>query len=93
MGDNLVFDYNFDAGNYVTDMHGAECWVGVYRSGSTVYMETQQKMANGTFFPLYTYQQDGCTGNVGFFLTAEQASLDIYDVAYYPYFKYIGQTE
>ena len=92
--DNINFNgYDFSTGEYVTQMHGAECWVGVYRSGNTVYMETMQKQADGTWFPLYQFSHDNVTGTVGFFLTAELASLDMRDVAYYPYFKYIGQTE
>lgn len=85
--------YDFSTNDYVSDMHGAECWVGLYRSGSTLNMETMQKKANGEFMPLYQFTYSGASGTIGLWLTAEAASLNVLDVAYYPYFKYIGQTE
>lgn len=85
--------YDFSTNNYVSDMHGAECWVGLYRNGSTVNMETKQKKADGDFLPLYQFTYNGASGNIGLWLTAESASLNILDVAYYPYFEYIGQTK
>ena len=90
---NLAFTHDFNWDTYVTDMQGAECWIGLSHSGSTVKAVCPQRKADGTFMPLYTITADGITDKVGFFLTAELASLDILDVAYYPYFSKIGATE
>lgn len=87
----MVQSFNWDT--YVADMHGAECWVGISRNGSTFKMDARQRTAAGVFLPEYTYTVDGVDGKMGVFLTAELASLDILDVAYYPYFKYISVTE
>ncbi len=87
----ITSGFNWDT--YVSDMHGAECWMGLSRSGSTVTMNAVQQKTAGDFMPAYSFTYGGASGTVGFFLTAELASLNILDVAYYPYFKYIGQTE
>lgn len=89
--DNIVSSFNSDT--YVSDMHGAECWIGLSRSGSTVTMNAVQQKTNEEFLPSYSFSYVGASGTVGFFLTAELASLNMLDVAYYPYFKYIGKTE
>lgn len=90
---NLLFEHGFDWDSYVSDMHGAECWLGLSHSGNTVKAVCPQKKADGTFMPLYTITANGITDKVGFFLTAELASLDILDVAYYPYFSLIGAID
>ena len=90
---NLLFEHGFDWDLYVSDMHGAECWLGLSHSGNTVKAVCPQKKADGTFMPLYTITANGITDKVGFFLTAELASLDILDVAYYPYFSLIGAID
>jgi hypothetical protein len=88
-GANIKQSFNWDT--YVADMHGAECWVAVSHAGTTVKMDAIQRKADGTYMPAYSYFQDNISGKVGFFLTAEGASLDILDVAYYPYFSKMGQ--
>ncbi len=90
---NLSFEHGFDWESYVSDMHGAECWIGLSHDGNTVKAVCPQKKADGTFMPLYTITANGITDKVGFFLTAELASLDILDVAYYPYFSLIGAID
>lgn len=90
-GGTMTQSFNWDT--YVQDMHGAECWVGVSHSGPTVKMIAKQKMASGEWFPEYSFETSGASGTVGFFLTAELASLDILDVAYYPYFSLISTVE
>ena len=87
----ITNSFNFDT--FVSDMHGAECWMGISRSGSLLTMDAREKTASGKFLPSYTFTYNGASGTMGLFLTAELASLDILDVAYYPYFSKIGKTE
>ncbi len=89
--DNIVHGFNWDT--YVADMHGTECWVAVSHTGNTVKMNAVQKKADGGYLPPYSYHQDNISGKVGFFLTAELASLDLLHAAYYPYFSLIGATK
>jgi len=88
--DNMT--QSFDWTTYVSDMHGAECFVrGKYDSG-TVSIDAKQKTADGVVMPAYSYHQ-AATGDLGFFLTCEAASLDILGVGYYPYFDQIFETK
>lgn len=84
----MVADFTWDT--YVSDMHGAEVWLGLSHEDG-IKMDARQKKADGTWFNPYTFTTTTITGKVGFFLTAELASLDIQDVAYYPYFDYISK--
>lgn len=85
----MVADFTWDT--YVSDMHGAEVWLGLSHDDG-VKMDARQKKADGTWFNPYSFTTASISGKVGFFLTAELASLDIQDVAYYPYFDYISKT-
>lgn len=85
-----TMEANFNWDTYVSDMHGAEVWLGLSHDDG-VKMDARQKKADGTWFEPYTFTTTSISGKVGFFLTAELASLDIQDVAYYPYFDYISK--
>lgn len=88
-GDNITS--GFDWTTYVSDMHGADCYVRCKYDGGTVNMDAKQKTAAGVVMPAYSYYQTA-SGDLGFFLTAELASLDLLSVGYYPYFDKIFET-
>lgn len=88
-GDNIT--QSFDWTTYVADMHGADCYVRAKYDSGTVTIDAKQKTAEGVVMPAYSYYQ-AATGELGFFLTAELASLDLTSVGYYPYFDKIFET-
>lgn len=87
---NITSGFNWDT--FVSDMHGADCFIKAGVTGGEASISTKQRTAEGVVMPAYTYHQT-VTGNTGFFLTVEQASLDLMSVGYYPYFDKIFETK
>jgi len=89
-----TMEQSFDWSTYVSDMHGANCWLKLSYGSGTVKMEAKQKKTDGTYLPDYTFTCPGVTGpDIRFFLTAELASLDILKVGYFPYYDKIFETK
>ncbi|HRN15785.1 MAG TPA: glucanase, partial [Xylanibacter oryzae] len=84
---------SFDFKTYVSDMHGANCWLNLSYSSGTVTMAAKQKKSDGTYLPDYSFVCPGITGDIRFFLTAELASLDILKIGYFPYYDKIFETK
>lgn len=83
-GDNISHGFNWDT--FKDDMQGAYVRLFVNRNNTNLSMNTIIRTASGSVLTPYTYSHTGIsTDEVGVFLTAEGASLDICTVGYFPY--------
>lgn len=86
-GLDFTMNSAFDWTTYVSDMSGATCWLKITRTGNSVRMDARQQKQDGTLLPDYNFTYNSLNGNsIGFFLTAEMASLDMLAVGYMPYY-------
>lgn len=84
--------FNWDS--YVSDMHGAMCYLKFTRSGNSLTMDAKQRKENGEYMPDFQFQFNSMKeGNAGFFLTAELASLDVLKAGYFPYYKLLFENK
>lgn len=84
--------FNWDS--YVSDMHGAMCYLKFTRSGNSLTMDAKQRKENGEYMPDFQFQFNSMKeGNAGFFLTAELASLDVLKAGYFPYYKLLSENQ
>lgn len=88
----ITQSFNFDS--YVSDMHGAMCYLKFTRSGNSLTMDAKQRKENGEYMPDFQFQFNSMKeGNAGFFLTAELASLDVLKAGYFPYYKLLFENK
>lgn len=88
----ITQSFNFDS--YVSDMHGAMCYLKFTRSGNSLTMDAKQRKENGEYIPDFQFQFNSMKeGNAGFFLTAELASLDVLKAGYFPYYKLLFENK
>lgn len=87
----ITQSFNWDS--YVSDMHGAMCYLKFTRSGNSLTMDAKQRKDNGEYMPDFQFQFNSMKeGNAGFFLTAELASLDVLKAGYFPYYKLLFEN-
>lgn len=87
---NLDFSLtsSFDWTTYMSDMHGATCWLKFTRSGTSLTMNAIERKADGTYLPDYKFVFNSMkAGSAGIFLSSEKGSLDLLKVGYFPYFN------
>ena len=83
-GDNISHGFNWDT--FKADMQGAYVRLFISRKDSGLDVNALIRTAAGDVLTPYKYSQTGISSdNVGVFLTAEGASLDICTVGYFPY--------
>lgn len=83
-GDNISSGFDWDT--FKEDMQGAYVRIFVSRNNTNLSMNAIIRKASGSVFSPYTFSYTGISTNeVGLFLTAEGASLDISTVGYFPY--------
>ena len=88
----ITQSFNWDS--YVSDMHGAMCYLKFTRSGNSLTMDAKQRKENGEYMPDFQFQFNSMKeGNAGFFLTAELASLDVLKAGYFPYYKLLFENK
>lgn len=88
----ITQSFNWDS--YVSDMHGAMCYLKFTRSGNSLTMDAKQRKENGEYIPDFQFQFNSMKeGNAGFFLTAELASLDVLKAGYFPYYKLLFENK
>lgn len=88
----ITQSFNWDS--YVSDMHGAMCYLKFTRSGNSLTMDAKQRKENGEYMPDFQFQFNSMKeGNAGFFLTAEFASLDVLKAGYFPYYKLLFENK
>lgn len=88
----ITQSFNWDS--YVSDMHGAMCYLKFTRSGNSLTMDAKQRKDNGEYMPDFQFQFNSMKeGNAGFFLTAELASLDVLKAGYFPYYKLLFENK
>lgn len=88
----ITQSFNWDS--YVSDMHGAMCYLKFTRSGISLTMDAKQRKENGEYIPDFQFQFNSMKeGNAGFFLTAELASLDVLKAGYFPYYKLLFENK
>ena len=88
----ITQSFNWDS--YVSDMHGAMCYLKFTRSGNSLTMDAKQRKENGEYMPDFQFQFSSMKeGNAGIFLTAELASLDVLKAGYFPYYKLLFENK
>lgn len=88
----ITQSFNWDS--YVSDMHGAMCYLKFTRSGNSLTMDAKQRKENGEYMPDFQFQFNSMKeGNAGFFLTTELASLDVLKAGYFPYYKLLFENK